>query len=269
MKLNELNEDVPKKGKGPRDFKPNWTKSQLNLLFKAAKSDQPAFDSAGNIKTDVSGKPKPRSFPLTTQYGQQRAVRDSDGKIVGAGGEMHDPIDPSTARSLLRKYAGEKAAGIAPRYGELPDRAYTWDALRNRDRRSAPGRPASWKDGETKDQRSALQGKRRLFVTKDLKRITANRPPRQKSGPKGSDAPATSINDPATLQRVADKRKARRDVKQMARQELARRPKQKFRIRKKGKRKGKKGPGPLNAGFDRSKSINEDFLDALDDSLGL
>tara|TARA_R100001244_G_scaffold25113_4_gene25560 strand:+ start:18715 stop:19497 length:783 start_codon:yes stop_codon:yes gene_type:complete len=251
-----------------------WTKSQLNLLYKAARSDQQAYSNKGNPKVNQDGTAKMKSSPLSSRYGQQRALRgepsdeNPNGKLVGAGGKMHDPIEPAEARKMLQKYAGDASSGLAPRYGELPDQAYTWDAMRNRDRRSAPNREAKWKDGEGSDVRSRLKGQKRMMMTPSGKRVTSNRPPKQKTGPKqSSEPPAASITDPTMVksmaQRIADKKQDRKERAKIEKKNLRQPPRRRYKRPTQGKRKGAKED------IDRSKSINEGFLQALDDSLGI
>lgn len=152
MLLNEL------------DKRTDWSKAQVGLLFKQAKAN---LDPR-------QGKIRP---PLDDQFGQRRAVRDGDGKVIGPGGAMHPNISPEKAKQELTRYAQEVQTGRAKPFGQLPKHSHTWDALRNRTRRSTPNRPAVWPDGSTADPATGKPTKKRVFTTPDgERRITRGKP---------------------------------------------------------------------------------------------
>ena len=171
MKLDELRQ--PNK---------EITQAYLNYMFKAARSAQD--DTKGGVpKLNPDGTRKKRAKPLSTGYGERRALRGTPtsgnplGPIIGSGGEMHSPINPIDAAKEISRIKGDMATGQTLPYSQLKPQGDSFDAVTMRNKRSAPGRPAVWPSGAKWDKEGPMYKMNRTVISPDgSRKVTKSRP---------------------------------------------------------------------------------------------
>jgi len=246
----------------------NYSKAWFRHKLKAAGSETPKVSKkTGLPRLNVDGSAMMKTKPLTKQYGERRALRGTPtasshqktknatlGPIIGSGGPMHDPISPSDAANELSIAFGKMRTGQILPFSQLPDQSDSHAAVVMRNKRSAPGRAATWENGAKWDKDSQRYGMDRMVLAPDGTKITKNSKPRSKSKPARS--PSGMVADPDKIRRFKRREKAQTNRKKLSR---GRAPRAKKSYKK-----------PMSSGkIYNSRTIDENFSKSLNRALGL